>query len=81
MTSLILRLVAGNQVLLDARAKFLVAERLARDAQHDEVIRQQAVAPQVVEGRNELALRQVARRAEDHHGARRRRRGGACIRP
>ena len=41
---------------------------------------QQAAAPQVVERRNQLALGQVARGAEDHHGARRRR-PGACDPP
>ena len=57
-------------------AESFVAQTRAGNPDHRELVRQEAVAMQVVEGGNELALREIAGSAEDHHHAGRRRGGG-----
>ena len=58
------------QVAAQAFPERVVAELGAREADDGHAIGEQAGAREVVEGRRELAAREIARRAEDHEHAR-----------
>ena len=66
--------------LQEVRAERLLVRLAAIDAEDLKVVVQQAFVDEIVDRRHQQALRQVARRAEDHEDARRRDRGPARCR-
>jgi hypothetical protein len=55
------------EILLELGAKFLGRHGIVRDSHHRKLTGEKMILAEVVEGRNQLAAREVARGSEDDH--------------